>query len=162
MLCCTRLPDDPAPRRPGRVRDAARGEELRGRALGGRGRGQPGAARLGLDRLSSPPLPAAGHGHAALFGSHPSYAEIAAILGIPVGTVRSRLNDAKRRLADELRAPGSRTTERDARGSGASRSTAAPSTTTCGGTSSYARSPDNVVVVRARGDEVHGRRAVAS
>lgn len=31
-----------------------------------------------------------------------SYADISEVLGIPIGTVRSRLNDAKRRLADAL------------------------------------------------------------
>lgn len=36
------------------------------------------------------------------FARHSAYTEIAAILGIPVGTVRSRLNEAKRRLADAL------------------------------------------------------------
>ena len=36
------------------------------------------------------------------FTRHTTYIEIAAILGIPVGTVRSRLHQAKRRLADEL------------------------------------------------------------
>jgi RNA polymerase sigma-70 factor (ECF subfamily) len=36
------------------------------------------------------------------FTRHTAYVEIAAILGIPVGTVRSRLNQAKRRLANAL------------------------------------------------------------
>ena len=36
------------------------------------------------------------------FGRHATYEEIAATLGIPVGTVRSRLNQAKARLADDL------------------------------------------------------------
>jgi len=36
------------------------------------------------------------------FGSHPSYEEIALVLGVPVGTVKSRLNQVKVKLAEAL------------------------------------------------------------
>ena len=42
------------------------------------------------------------------FGSYDSYEELAAILGIPVGTVRSRLSEARRKLAGMLLETGQR------------------------------------------------------
>jgi RNA polymerase sigma factor (sigma-70 family) len=52
--------------------------------------------------LASLPVPLQATAMLRWFGSYPSYAEIAAILGVPVGTVRSRLSEAKRRLAEAL------------------------------------------------------------
>ena len=36
------------------------------------------------------------------FGSHPSYEEIALVLGVPIGTIKSRLNQVKVKLAEAL------------------------------------------------------------
>jgi RNA polymerase sigma factor (sigma-70 family) len=52
--------------------------------------------------LSALPSPLQATAMLRWFGSHPSYADIAAILELPVGTVRSRLNEAKRQLAEAL------------------------------------------------------------
>jgi RNA polymerase sigma-70 factor (ECF subfamily) len=97
------------------------------------------------------------------FGSHPSYAEVAAILGVPVGTVRSRLNEAKRRLADELLASAglSHDGARRARERGVALYGGALDDSVRWDEFVRTFSAD-VVVVRAPGDEVHGRRAVAS
>ncbi len=52
--------------------------------------------------LSTLPAPIQATAMLRWFGSAPSYAEIAATLGVPLGTVRSRLSEAKRRLAEAL------------------------------------------------------------
>ncbi len=58
-----------------------------------------------LERLSEPLRVAVLLRH---FGGRAAYGEIAAILGVPVGTVRSRLNEARLRLADLLLAEAAR------------------------------------------------------
>jgi hypothetical protein len=114
----------------------------------------------GLSRLPSPLQATA---MLRWFGSHPSYAEIAAILGIPVGTVRSRLNVATRRLAEELLASAGLSHD------GARRARERGVALYGGALDDYVRwdefvhtFSDDAVVFRSRGDEVHGRRAVAS
>jgi RNA polymerase sigma factor (sigma-70 family) len=52
-----------------------------------------------LDRLPEPLRVSA---MLRYFGSYDSYDELAAILGVPIGTVRSRLSEAKSKLADAL------------------------------------------------------------
>lgn len=51
------------------------------------------------------------------FGNYSSYEDISQELGVPVGTVRSRLAEARRRMADDLtsRSPGPDAAERRAR-----------------------------------------------
>jgi RNA polymerase sigma factor (sigma-70 family) len=113
-----------------------------------------------LSRLSSPLQVTA---MLRWFGSHASYAEIAAILDVPVGTVRSRLNEAKRQLAEALLACA------DLVHDGAQRARDRGVALYGGALDDHVRweefvrtFSDDVVVVRARGDEVRGRRAVTA
>jgi RNA polymerase sigma factor (sigma-70 family) len=55
--------------------------------------------RGAIDRLPEPLRVAA---MLRYFGSYDSYDEVAAILGVPIGTVRSRLSEARAKLADAL------------------------------------------------------------
>lgn len=54
------------------------------------------------DALRKLPEPLQATAMLRYFGSYPSYEELATILGVPIGTVRSRLSEAKRRLAEML------------------------------------------------------------
>ncbi len=54
------------------------------------------------DALHKLPEPLQATAMLRYFGSYPSYEELAAILAIPIGTVRSRLSEAKRKLAEML------------------------------------------------------------
>lgn len=54
------------------------------------------------DALGKLPEPLQATAMLRYFGSYQSYEELAAILAIPIGTVRSRLSEAKRKLAEML------------------------------------------------------------
>ncbi|WP_214470327.1 sigma-70 family RNA polymerase sigma factor [Mesorhizobium sp. dw_380] len=54
------------------------------------------------DALRKLPEPLQATAMLRYFGSYPSYEELATILAVPIGTVRSRLSEAKRRLAEML------------------------------------------------------------
>jgi RNA polymerase sigma factor (sigma-70 family) len=113
--------------------------------------------------LSTLPSPLQATAMLRWFASHPSYAEIAAILHVPVGTVRSRLNEAKRLLAEALLASAGLAHDR-------ARRARDRGVALYGGAfddhvrwEAFVRTfCDDVVAVRARGDEVRGRRALAA
>ncbi len=111
--------------------------------------------------LSSLPAPLQATAMLRWFGSYSSYAEIAAIVGVPVGTVRSRLSEAKRQLAEALlESVGlAHDQARRARDRGVA---------LYGGAfddlvhwEAFMRTfSEDVVVTRAGGEEVRGRRSV--
>ncbi len=113
--------------------------------------------------LSALPAPLQATAMLRWFGGYPSYAEIAAILGVPVGTVRSRLNEAKRRLAEALLASAGLAHD------GARRARERGVALYGGALADYVQweafvgtfSAD-VVVIRAGSGEVRGRRAVTA
>jgi RNA polymerase sigma factor (sigma-70 family) len=114
--------------------------------------------------LSAMPVPLQATAMLRWFGGYPSYAEIAEILGVPVGTVRSRLNEAKRRLAQALLASAGLAHD------GARRARERGVALYGGALDDFVRwdgfvrtFSDDVIVSRVgRGDQVHGRRAVSA
>jgi len=114
--------------------------------------------------LSAMPSPLQETAMLRWFGGYPSYAEIAAILGVPLGTVRSRLNEAKRQLAETLLESAGLAHD------GARRARERGVALYGGALDDFVRwdafvrtFSDDVVVFRVgRGDQVHGRRAVSA
>lgn len=113
--------------------------------------------------LSSLPAPLQATGMLRWFSSHPSYVEVAAILGVPVGTVRSRLSEAKRLLADALLESAGLAHDRARRARERGVALYGGALGDCVRWEEFVRTfSDDVVVVRCRGEKVRGRRAVAA